>query len=403
VFHLAGEPPTVELILQFNPNLQVSRVCLGTRECGFAQAEAGRISIGLPPGAMGAQPVLEVAYKGGLTQCDAAGEQARSFIGEDFFWLRDDQFWFPVLADRQEELLPVPPGRYIVQMQLPSGWEAAASSPLARRWQEGRCECYRWDTQDEHPGMSVAGGRLHRRVAGRCTLLWPELKPDLAEVVLDAMGFCEEILGPCPFADLTVVAGPSFVPGGYADRGLIYVGESKLNEHTLVHELAHQWWGRGVWAKDHGDRWLTEGLAGYLPLLYAESRGKPVLAETLENYREDYRQAVATWGDKPLAEVSRADYERKGLISALIYRKGVWLHRMLHSLLGDRYFRALQSICAEYCGRPITTAQYIAALASICVEQRDAIAAFEQRWLAGPGLPGLTMQVVKRSESPDQE
>jgi hypothetical protein len=338
---------------------------------------------------MEAQPILEVAYAGRLAQYDASGEQARAFINEDFFWLRDDQFWFPVLVDRQEELLPIPPGRYVVQLQMPAGWEAAASSPLIHRWNEGGSACYRWDTQNEYPGMSVVGGRLHRHVAGKCTFLWSAPRPDLAEVVLDALGFCEEILGPCPFAGLTVVLGPGFVPGGYADRGLIYVGENKLNARTLAHELVHQWWGRGVWAKQHGDRWLTEGLAGYLALLYLESRGEALLDETLETYREDYRQAVATWGDKPLAEVNSADYERKGLVSALIYKKGVWLHWMLHALLGDRYFAALRAIGAEYRGRPITTAEYIAALAGIYAEQRDAIAAFAQQWLAAPGLPDV--------------
>jgi hypothetical protein len=62
---------------------------------------------------------------------------------------------------------------------------------------------------------------------------------------------------------------------------------------------------------------------------------------------------------------------------------------MLHALLGDRYFAALRAIGAEYRGRPITTAEYIAALAGIYAEQRDAIAAFAQQWLAAPGLPDV--------------
>lgn len=443
-FHLDGETPTGELTLQLNPNLRVTRVWLQGDECGFSQAEDGRVVIGLPASVAEAQPalkitaetqraqrkprkssvpsaplrcdshppqrrsaawesVLEVAYEGRLAQVDAAGEQARAFINEDFFWLRDDQFWFPALADRQEEMLPVPPGRYVVQLHLPAGWEAAASAPLIRRWQEGSCECYRWDTQSEYPGMSVVGGQLHRYATGKCTFLWSAPRPDQAEVVLGALGFCEALLGPRPCADLTVVLGPGYVPGGYADCGLIYVGENRLTARTLAHELVHQWWGRGVWAKHHGDRWITEGLAGYLALLYAEARGESLLSETLEQYREDYRQAVATWGDKPLAEVGSADYERAGLVSALIYKKGVWLHRTLHLLLAEQYFPALRDIGARYCGRSIATAQYIAELADACPAQREAIAAFAQQWLAAPGLPGLTNQVGESSEPPDQE
>ena len=221
--------------------------------------------------------------------------------------------------------------------------------------------------------------------------------------MLDALGLYEEILGPCPFADLTVVMGPSFLPGGYADRGLIHVGENKLTVRTLAHELVHQWWGRGVWAQGHGDRWLTEGLAGYLSLLYADPGASPFSMKRLKRTERLTGQAVATWGDKPLTEVNSEDYERTGLISALIYKKGVWLHWMLHSLLGDRYFQALQAICAEYCGKPITTAQYIAGLVVICEDQSEAIQTWAQQWLYAPGLPGLTIQIAESNASPDQE
>jgi len=387
VLDLVGETQSGELILQLNPNLRVTGARVRGAACDFSQGESGRVVISWPADGAGAEPVLEVDYAGCLPQHNAAGEEARAFIGEEFFWLRDDQFWFPVFADRQEELLPVPPGRYAVQMQLPAGWEAAASAPLIRRWQEGPCACYRWDTQDEHPGLSVVGGRLQRHVAGRCTFLWLTPRPDLAEAVLGALDFCEARLGPYPHADLTVALGPAFIPGGYADRGLIHVGENKLNARTLAHELVHQWWGRGVWAKAHGDRWLTEGLAGYLSLLYVAGRGELELGEVLAEFREAYRQAVTTWGDKRLAEVNREDYERKGLVSALIYKKGAWLHRMLHGLLGESYWGALRAIGADYCGKPITTEQYLAGLVASCPEHRAAIDAFAQQWIDAPGLP----------------
>ncbi|MBP7963567.1 MAG: hypothetical protein KBG20_14645 [Caldilineaceae bacterium] len=403
VLHLEEAPLTDELTLRINPNLQVACVRFRGIECGFSQTEAGRVVINLPAVVATVQPSLEVEYAGELAQYDAAGEQMRAFINEDFFWLRDDQLWFPMLASQQAEMLPVPPGRCIVQMAVPAGWEVAASASLIDDGTEGEWRCYRWDTQRAYSGLSVVGGTLQRHNDGKCTFLWLTPRLDLAQSVLDALGFYEEILGPCPHADLTVVMGPSFLPGGYADRGLIHVGENKLTVRTLAHELVHQWWGRGVWAQGHGDRWLTEGLAGYLSLHYAESRGESVLDETLETYREAYGQAVATWGDKPLAEVNSEDYERTGLVSALIYKKGAWLHWMLHSLLGDRYFQALQAICAEYGGKPITTTQYIAELVAICEDQSEAIQIWAQQWLYAPGLPGLTIQIDKSNASPDRE
>jgi hypothetical protein len=387
VLHLDGATPSGEVTLRINPNLRVTGVRVQGDACGFAHTGDGRVVISWPAGRAASEPILAVDYTGRLAPRDAAGSAARAFISEEFFWLRDDQLWFPVLADRQEELRPVPSGQYTVQVQMPAGWEAAAAAPRAHRWQEGPSEFYQWDTPSNRPGMSVVGGKLQKQVIGRCSFLWPAPRPDRAEAVLGALDFYEARLGPYPHAALVVVMGPAYVPGGYADRGLIYVGENKLTERTLAHELTHQWWGRGVEAKRHGDRWLTEGLAGYLPLLYAESRGEAVLRETLAKHREAYRQAVATWGDKPLAEVNGADYERDGLISALLYKKGVWLHWLLHSLLGDGYFRALQAAFAAHRGGAITTEQFLAESNAACAEQRAAIRTWAQQWLCAPGLP----------------
>ena len=401
--HLKGEPLTEELTLQINPGLQVTRVQSQGVECGFSQTQSDRVSVTLPKGMSDSHLVLELDYAGYLPQCDATEEEGRAFITDDFFWLRDDQYWFPVPVGLQEEMFPIPPGRYVVQMQLPSGWEVAASSPLVRRWNEGLFECYQWDTQDEYPGISIVGGRLQKHVDGKCTFLWFAPRPDLAEIVLGALDFCEDILGPCPHSNLTVVMGPRFVPGGYADRGLVYVGENKLDTRTLAHELVHQWWGRGVWAKHHGDRWVTEGLAEYLALLYLESRNETRLEEMLQKYKESFLEAVATWGDKPIIQIDSEDYQRKGLASALLYKKGAWLHRMLHLLLEGHYWRALRTIYSKYYGESITTEQYIAELTDICEGHRDALETFARQWLYAPGLPGLQARIVERNESSVQE
>ncbi len=385
----ARETPTRELVLQINPHLRVTRVQSQGYECRFSQAEAGRVVVTWPVGTSGAPQVLELDYAGCLPQHRSSEKEARAFINDDFFWLRDDQQWYPAPVGQQpEEMRPVPPGRYMVQVQLPFGWEAAASAPLIRRWHEGQCECYQWDTGDERPGISIVGGRLERRVAGRCTFLWRTPRPDLAEAAPDVLDWYERLLGPYPHPGLTVVIGPGFIPGGYADRGLIYVSEEKPGLRTLAHELVHQWWGRGVGAKRPGDRWLTEGLAEYLALLYLDARNESPLGDMLEKHQAAYLETVALWGDKPIVHVSNEDYQKKGLVSALLYKKGAWLHRMLHLLLGEQYFRALQTMYSRYCGESITTEQYLAELAAHCEEQRETIADLARQWLYAPGLPG---------------
>jgi len=402
VLHLIREAPAEELTLQINPNLQVTRAQSQERVCDFSQTEAGLVVVALPAEISGCQQVLELDYAGCLPRYGSSEGEARAFIDDDFFWLRDDQYWYPTpVGQEEEELFPIPPGCYIVQMQLPRGWEAASSSPLVRRWSKDLCEYYQWDTQNEYPGISVVGGTLKRHDNGKCTFLWFAPRPDLEEIVLDVLDFCEERLGPFPHFGLTIVIGPDFVPGGYADRALIYISEDRLGRRILSHELVHQWWGRGVWPKHPGDRWVTEGLAEYLSLLYLDSRNESFLGETLEKYQEAFLQTVSTGEDKPVVGVSNQDYQTKGLVSALLYKKGAWLHRMLHFLLQDQYFRTLQIVYSKYQGKFITTDQYIAELAGICEEHREAIETFARQWLHSPGLPRLQIEVVEKTELPD--
>ena len=39
---------------------------------------------------------------------------------------------------------------------------------------------------------------------------------------------------------------------------------------TLIHELAHEWWGNSITARDYGDAWLHEGMASYIEALVPE-------------------------------------------------------------------------------------------------------------------------------------
>jgi aminopeptidase N len=81
------------------------------------------------------------------------------------------------------------------------------------------------------------------------------------------LGWLEDELGRYPFES----AGVVIVPGASAmeTQTLVTFGaklwtSSTYARRTVVHELAHQWWGDTVTPSDWRDLWLNEGMAMYV-------------------------------------------------------------------------------------------------------------------------------------------
>jgi len=126
----------------------------------------------------------------------------------------------------------------------------------------------------------------------------------------------------------------------------------KMNS-TLVHELAHEWWGNSVTAEDYCDAWLHEGLATYCEALIAERlNGKPAyrLAINFERQGVDNKRPVRkTCGVRYNSWAHHKDHD--------IYNKGaLFLHTIRQQLNEDSlFFSALQKIYDENKKSHITT------------------------------------------------
>jgi aminopeptidase N len=126
----------------------------------------------------------------------------------------------------------------------------------------------------------------------------------------------------------------------------------KMNS-TLVHELAHEWWGNSVTAEDYCDAWLHEGLATYCEALIAERlNGKPAyrLAINFERQGVDNQRPVQkTCGVRYNSWAHHKDHD--------IYNKGaLFLHTIRQQLNDDeKFFAALSRIYDENKKGHITT------------------------------------------------
>jgi aminopeptidase N len=168
-------------------------------------------------------------------------------------------------------------------------------------------------------------------------------------------------------------------------------------EPTMLHELAHEWFGDSVSPYEWSDLWLNEGHASWYEFLYAEERGQ-LVADTVDYPDEvgyatvdELMRAVYAHGDQwrhdrgPVALPSSPDT----MFSLQVYHGGALVLYALRQVVGATTFQRIERAwVARYRRRSASTADFIA-LASR-VSQRD-LGGFLHAWLYGtttPPMPG---------------
>ncbi len=156
---------------------------------------------------------------------------------------------------------------------------------------------------------------------------------------LKDLRFFEETCGPYPFrADkYGLVEAPYY--GMEHQSAVGYGNDFMLNSYGFdyihLHEVAHEWWGNLVTAKDWSDVWIHEGFATYMEALFVEH----TLGFTkYKSYMAGLRNSIGN--QTPVAPRGSATAEEM-FSSNDVYGKGAWILHTLRHCLGDQSFFAL--------------------------------------------------------------
>ena len=79
------------------------------------------------------------------------------------------------------------------------------------------------------------------------------------------------------------------------------------DDSTLVHELAHQWYGDSVTPRDWGDIWLNEGFATYAEANWAAEHGGPSTWQAFQKTYDANDASSDLWTPAPNALEDPAD------------------------------------------------------------------------------------------------
>jgi len=369
---LATLAPLAEVHLDLDRRMAVAAVAVDGRPARFTHRR-GRLVVALAePWPAGERHAVTVDYAGhpkvsahppwidGFVWERAGGGKpwvavVAQIDGADIFWPVKDH-----PSDEPEEgvaiALTVPPGlvglsngRRVAERELADGW-------VESRWEVSYpinnylvtvavgpyvpvVERYRGASGELDLAMTFWALPEHFVAARRMWRGAPEI-----------LAFFARRFGEFPFPDdkIAMVESPYV---GMEHQTLIAYGDDFLPERfgideTLVHELAHEWWGNKISARDWDDFWIQEGFASYAEALWVEElRGAEAARDYLEAKRVDiaHRRPLVAGRARTAAEAYDDD----------IYVKGAWVLASLRWAIGDAPFlRVLRRFADDPPGVP---------------------------------------------------
>ena len=155
------------------------------------------------------------------------------------------------------------------------------------------------------------------------------------------------------------------------------------SEATVVHEIAHMWFGNSVSLEIWPDIWLNEGFATWSEWIWSERTDGPSAAETFDELYatpEDSDAGQDLWFPAPAALPGPAE-----MFHTPVYDRGAMTLQALREKVGDDlFFTILRSWYAENRNGNVTTADFIALAERLSGQQLDE---FFDVWLYEEGRP----------------
>jgi aminopeptidase N len=196
------------------------------------------------------------------------------------------------------------------------------------------------------------------------------------------VAFESTVFGPYPFSSTGAIFDDARFHGQRLGFSLetqtkpIYSG--LIDDLTMVHELAHQWFGDSVSVAAWNDIWLNEGFASFAEYLW--------LAHThVQSAHRSFRFDYQTPAKSSFWKVVIADPKRDNLFDFAVYRRGAMTLQALREKLGDAtFFPLLKAWTATYRHGNATTQQFIALAEQMSGQDLDA---FFTAWLFTPRKP----------------
>jgi len=226
-----------------------------------------------------------------------------------------------------------------------------------------------------------------------------------------AIGWMEQYFGrPYPFEKFDLLLAPAFPFGGMEHPGVVMFNEDRFifrerptlprrlgRFSTILHEVAHQWFGDLVTMRWFDDLWLKEGFATYMA-----AKGLADLEPSSDAWKTFYQSnkplaygVDQTTGTTPLwQDLSNLD-QAKSAYGAIVYNKAPSVLKQLNYLVGERAFRAgVHQFLSDHAYANATWQDLLASIGKAWGKPLDA---FGRNFMLRPGMPEVQQRLTVRN------
>ncbi|MGV9247418.1 M1 family metallopeptidase [Streptomyces sp. NPDC003710] len=295
--------------------------------------------------------------------------------------------WFPS-SDH-----PSDKATYDIRIKAPKGLTAVSNGRLVSTYDEGGRTVTHWRESrpmatylatatigrfDVRTGRTPSGIPIY--VAIDPSLVSAE-NVDVYAVTAEATDYWSQIFGPYPFEETGAIVDDMPEAGFSLEVQSKPAYSAVRNETTIVHELAHQWFGDSVSVERWKDIWLNEGFATYAQWLWAEHKGT---RSAHDSFLAAYNARPA---DSPFWQIRVADPQRDTMFASAVYQRGAMALQALRERIGDTaFFRLLPTWTRLHRYGNANTGDFVRLAEEVSGRQLDDLF---QKWIYSTGKPVL--------------